>query len=167
MYRRNTLLTGLTAIAAAATSSNSTLKAEEKAAKNPEVAKIREVLKAHDDAMTSHDLSGVMAVLAPNAVIMGTGPGEVWTGEADLKTAYENFFQGFDKGEQDFTYHVIHGGLSAEMGWLAASGEVKGKKDGKELAFPMNVSVTVAKVDGAWKIATMHFSTLTGEGEVK
>lgn len=163
MNRRNSILTGLSAITAAA-ASGVALNAEEKKSDNPEVAKIREVLKAHDDATTSHDLSGVMAVLAPNAVIMGTGPGELWTGADDLKMAYGNFFQGYDKGEQNFTYYVIHGGLSAEMGWLVASGEVKGKKDGKEFAFPMNVSVTVSKSDGAWKIATMHFSTLTSQG---
>jgi ketosteroid isomerase-like protein len=151
----------------AAATSGATLNAEEKMSENPEVAKIRAVLKAHDDATTSHDLNGVMAVLGPKAVIMGTGPGELYTGEDDLKVAYEHFFQGYDKGEQDFTYYVIHGGLSGEMGWLVASGEIKGKKDGKDFAFPMNVSVTVSKVDGAWKIAAMHFSTLTGEGSVQ
>ncbi len=145
-------------MAAAAASSN--LNAEEKAVQNPELAKIREVLKAHDDATTSHDLSAVMAVLAPKAVIMGTGPGELWTGEEDLKMAYGNFFKDYDKGEQDFIYHVVNGGLSAEMGWIVASGDIKGKKDGKEFAYPMNVSATVSKVDGAWKISMMHYSTL-------
>lgn len=139
----------------------STAQAAEAKTENPELEKIRAVLKAHDEAMTSHDLEGVLAVLAPKAVIMGTGPGEVWSGAEAIKEAYQNFFTDFDKGHQDFTYHVKFGELSAAMGWLMASGEVKGKKDGKDFAFPMNLSLTASKASGEWKIAAMHFSTLT------
>ena len=45
------------------------------------------------------------------------------------------------------------------------AGNVNGKKDGKEFAFPLNLSLTVAKKDGKWLIAAMHFSTLTGDSE--
>lgn len=162
MNRRNSIITGLTAITAVA-SLTSTVKAEETKSTNPELEKIRAVLKAHDDAMTSHNLEGVLATLAPKAVIIGTGPGEVWSGPEEIKDAYEHFFQGYDKGQQDFTYHVKFGELSAEMGWLLASGEVKGKKDGKDFAFPMNLSLTASKASGEWKIAAMHFSTLTSD----
>jgi ketosteroid isomerase-like protein len=37
------------------------VRAEESKEANPEVEKIRALLKAHDGAMTSHDLKGVMA----------------------------------------------------------------------------------------------------------
>ena len=49
------------------------------------------------------------------------------------------------------------------MGWLMASGNVTAKKDGKEFAFPLNISLTVAKKSEEWRIAAMHFSTLTGD----
>ena len=68
---------------------------------NPEVEKIRALLKAHDEAMTNHDLKGVMACLTEKAAIMATGPGEIWVGPEDIKVAYEHFFEGFDKGEQN------------------------------------------------------------------
>ena len=48
------------------------------------------------------------------------------------------------------------------MGWLMAFGNVRGKKDGKDFAFPVNISLTAAKSAGDWRIAAMHFSTLTG-----
>ncbi len=160
MNRRNTLITGLAGITAAALTS--TLKAAD-AATNPDLEKIRAVLKAHDDAMTNHNIEGVLAVLAPKAVIIGTGPGEIWSGPEEIKEAYKNFFADFDKGQQDFAYHVKFGELSAEMGWLMASGEVTGKKDGKSFAFPMNISLTASKATGEWKIASMHFSTLISE----
>lgn len=166
MNRRNSIVTGL-AVISAVTGIETAAQAEETKTGNPELEKIRAVLKAHDDALTSHNLEGVLAVLAPKAVIMGTGPGEVWSGQDEIREAYTHFFADFDKGQQDFTYHVRFGELSSEMGWLVASGEVKGKKSGKEFAFPLNVSVTASKAGGDWKIASMHFSTLTSEKEAK
>jgi ketosteroid isomerase-like protein len=104
-----------------------------------------------------------MACLTEKAAIMGTGPGEIWSGPDEIKVAYEHFFEGFDKGEQKFEYQFRIGGLTSEMGWLMTAGNVNGKKDGKEFAFPLNLSLTVEKKDGKWLIAAMHFSTLTGD----
>ena len=132
-------------------------------AKNPELDGVRKLLAAHDKATTDHDLKGVMATLADDAAVMGTGPGEMWSGKDELKTAYEHFFMVYDKGEQDFTYKFMHGDLGDTMGWAMSSGTVKGKKDGKEFSYPLNISLTVTKKSGAWKIAAMHFSTLTGK----
>ena len=165
MNRRDSIITGLAAIAAV-TTLDSSAQAQDKA-DNPELDAIRALLKAHDDAMTNHDLKGVMATLTEKASIMGTGPGEMWVGPAEIKDAYEHFFQGFDKGQQEFEYKFKHGGLSSDMGWLMASGNIKAKKDGKAIEFPINVSLTVAKAGDQWKIASMHFSTLTGPDDAK
>ncbi len=165
MDRRTSIITGLTAAATLAATLSAPAEAKEKP--HPDLEKVRAILKAHDDAMTNHDLKGVMATLAPKAVIMGSGPGEFWTGDDQIKDAYEHFFQGYDKGEQDFIYHERRGGLSDDMGWMVASGEVKAKKDGKAFAFPINISMTVFRSRGTWKIQAMHFSTLTGNGDSK
>jgi ketosteroid isomerase-like protein len=157
MNRRDSILTGLAAIAAVAT-----LTPSAQAADDPKLDAIRALLKAHDEAMTNHDLKGVMATLSDKASIMGSGPGEMWVGPEEIKDAYEHFFQSYDKGQQEFEYKFKHGGLGADMGWLMASGNVKAKKDGKAVEFPLNVSLTVAKAGDQWKIASMHFSTLTG-----
>jgi hypothetical protein len=76
--------------------------------------------------------------------------------------AYEHFFEGFDKGEQKFDYQFRIGGLTPEMGWLMTDGNVNGKKDGKEFAFPRNLSLTVEKKEGKWLIAAMHFFDTDG-----
>jgi uncharacterized protein (TIGR02246 family) len=155
-------ITGLSALALGAADAQTEVSKE-----SPEVKKIRALLKAHDKAFTNHDLNGVMACLARKAAIMGTGPGEIWAGPAEIRMAYERFFEGFDKGEQDFDYHFRIGDVGTDMGWLMTSGEVTGKKNGKRIAFPLNLSLTVAKEDGNWKIAAMHFSTLTGGERVQ
>jgi uncharacterized protein (TIGR02246 family) len=162
MTRKEAIIAGAASLSALAMATHSA-RAEEAAEANPEVAKIRALLKAHDDAMTNHDLSGVMKCLTDNAAIMGTGPGEFWVGPEEIKIAYEHFFETFDKGEQDFQYQFRVGGVGADMGWLMASGNITAKKDGKEFTFPMNISLTVAKKSDDWRIAAMHFSTLTGD----
>lgn len=160
MNRRTIIAAGVAGISAAAI----TTKAEA-AADNPDLEKIKALLAAHDKAMTAHDLDGVLATLTDNVSIMGTGPGEMYTGAKQIKEAYEHFFEEADKGEQEFEYFERVGNLSSEMGWLMTSGNVMGKKGGKKMSFPLNVSLTVSKSGDAWKIAAMHFSTLTGEAE--
>ena len=108
---------------------------------NPDLDQIRTLLRAHDEAFTNHDLNGIMACLTEKAAIMGSGPGEVWSGPDEIKVAYEHFFEGFDKGEQKFEYKFKIGGVTSEMGWLMTAGNVSGKKDGKEFTFPLNLSL--------------------------
>jgi uncharacterized protein (TIGR02246 family) len=161
MNRREAIVAGVAGIAVAV-AGQPVARAETPAAEHPEVESIRALLRAHDEAFTNQDLKGVMACFAPKAAIMGTGPGEVWSGPEEIKVAYEHFFEGFDKGEQKFEYQFKIGGVTPQMGWLMTAGNVTGKKDGKDIAFPLNISMTVAKHQEKWLIAAMHFSTLTG-----
>jgi uncharacterized protein (TIGR02246 family) len=161
MTRKEAIITGVAGLSVL-TMAAPAARAEDSKEANPEVEKIRALLKAHDEAMTNHDLKGVIACFSEKAAVMGTGPGEIWVGPDAIKVAYEHFFEGFDKGEQNFEYQFKIGGVTADMGWLMASGNITGKKGAKDFAFPINISLTVAKNAGAWQIAAMHFSTLTG-----
>jgi uncharacterized protein (TIGR02246 family) len=161
MNRREAIIAGMAGITAAVAAAPKA-EAESSEGANPDLGQIRALLRTHDEAFTNHDLNGIMACLTKKAAIMGTGPGEIWSGPDEIKVAYEHFFQGFDKGEQKFEYQFKIGGVTPEMGWLMTAGNVNGKKDGKDFSFPLNLSLTVAKKDGKWLIAAMHFSTLTG-----
>jgi len=164
MNRRTAFIAGLAGVSAAAILTPTAQAAD--AAENPELEKIRALLKAHDEAMTNKDLKGVLATMTEKTAIMGTGPGEVWSGPEEIKVAYEHFFEGYDKGQQKFEYQFKIGGLGTDMGWLMASGNITWKKGGKTTEFPLNLSLTVTKAGGQWKIAAMHFSTLAA-GENK
>jgi uncharacterized protein (TIGR02246 family) len=159
MNRRKAIV-GIATITAAAAVAPTT-GAETSGEANPELDQVRALLRAHDDAFTNQDLNAVLATFTEEAAVMGSGPGEIWSGPEEIKAAYEHFFQGFDKGEQKFEYQFRIGKLSSEMGWMMTSGNVNGKKAGKDFAFPLNLSLTVEKKDGKWLIAAMHFSTLT------
>src|SRR5262245_24089824 len=162
MNRRSIVagLTGLTAVAAL----GAAVEAQEAEAPNPKLDELRALLKAHDDAMSNQDVKGVLAVFVPKPVVLGTGPGEIWSGPEEVAAAYQEMFKGFDKGEEKCDYQYTLGDVSGDSGWLAASGNVACNKDGKDAEFPMNVLLTATKVDGKWRIAAMHFSTLT-DGE--
>jgi uncharacterized protein (TIGR02246 family) len=155
MNRREAIMAGLVSIAATLPT---VMNAE--ASENPEIESIRALLKAHDEAFTNHNLDRVMACLTEKAAIMGTGPGEIWSGPDEIKDAYEHFFQGFDQGKQKYEYQFKIGAVGTDMGWLMTSGNVTGKKAGKEFTYPINLSITVAKSADKWLIAAMHFSTL-------
>jgi uncharacterized protein (TIGR02246 family) len=156
--RRHAILTGLAGATAVAALSPAASAQDS----NPELESARALLKSHDDAFKNQNLDGVLATFARKAAVIGTGPGEIWSGPEEIKAAYENFFKGFDKGSQEFDYHFRLGGLQGDAGWLATSGNIKGKKDGKDFEFPINVTITIVKEDGAWRIAAFHFSTLAG-----
>jgi ketosteroid isomerase-like protein len=161
MNRKEAIIAGVASLTAAVALAP-TADAQASEGANPDLDQIRTLLRAHDEAFTNHDLNGIMACLTEKAAIMGTGPGEVWSGPDEIKVAYEHFFEDFDKGEQKFEYQFKIGGVTSEMGWLMTAGNMNGKKEGKEFTFPLNLSLTVAKKGGEWRIAAMHFSTLTG-----
>jgi ketosteroid isomerase-like protein len=164
MNRREAILAGVTGIAAAVAVPSAGI-AQASEGGSPELEPIRALLEAYDKAFTNHDLDGVMACMSAKAAILGTGPGEIWSGPDEIKVAHEHFFDGFDKGEQHFDYEFSLGGVLSETGWMLTSGNVSGKKDGNEFGFPLNVSLTVTKETGNWLILIMHFSILASQNE--
>ena len=161
MNRRNAIAAGVAGLSAIALTQAGA--AETTQVDKSELENIKKLLQAHDDAMSKHDLKGVLATLVDHAAVMGTGPGEMWQGKDELKVAYQHFFMTHDKGDQDYKPSFRVGGLTTKMGWLMTSGNVEGKRKGKAFAYPLNISLTVEKADGVWKINAMHFSTLTNK----
>jgi uncharacterized protein (TIGR02246 family) len=137
--------------------------AESSQAADPELDQVRALLQAHNEAFSNHDMGGVLACFTEEAAIMGSGPGEIWSGPDEIKAAYQHFFTIFDKGSQKFEHQFRIGGLTSEMGWTMTAGDVTAKNEGKDFSFPLNLSLTVAKNEGKWLIAAMHFSTLTSD----
>ena len=134
-------------------------------AQNPELEPLRALLKAYDTAFTNQDLNAVMATMSEKAAIMGSGPGEIWSGADEIKAAHQKLFEGFDARQQSFDYEFNVGQVMADSGWMLTSGNVTGKKGGEEFTFPVNISLTATKQGGKWLIAAMHFSTVTDEPE--
>jgi len=162
MNRRDVVIGGVAGIAAAV-AVPIVAKAEEATAEDTELDPIRALLDAYDTAFSNHDLDGVLASFSAKAAIMGTGPGEIWSGPDEIRAAHQRFFDGFDYGEQSFEYEYSIGEVKPDQGWawMLTSGNVEGKKGGEDFSFPVNVSLTASKDGGKWLITTLHFSTFT------
>jgi len=151
---------GATAMSASAEQSDAMSKTERP--QNKEIPEIRALLNAHDTAFTNHDLEGVLATYADGdaIVLMGTGPGELWSGKEEIKGAYAEMFKGFDKGQQNFEYKFRTGGIHDPSAWLTTAGVVKLKHEGKDHEFVLNLSLVLEKKGDAWKIVSLHYSNL-------
>jgi ketosteroid isomerase-like protein len=165
MNRKEAIMGLATIAAAAAVPSIARAQTPEPEAENPELEPMRALLKAYDTAFTNHDLDGVMATMSDKASIMGSGPGEIWSGPDEIKAAHQKLFEGFDAKQQSFDYEFNIGQVASDAGWMLTSGNVTGSKGGKEFTFPINISVAATKQGGKWLIAAMHFSTVTDEPE--
>ena len=84
MNRREATITGVVGMAAAVAAAP-TADAQASEGSNPDLDQIRALLKAHDEALTNQDLNGVLACFTEKAAIMGSGPGEIWSGPDEIK----------------------------------------------------------------------------------
>jgi ketosteroid isomerase-like protein len=166
MNRREAVIAGMTSLAAAVgVASAADEQTSDAEAESPELEPLRTLLNAYLTVFNNQDLEGVLATMSDKAAIMGTGPGEVWSGPDELKAAYRYFFEGFDMGQQTFDYEFSLGQITGDSGWLMTSGNVGGTKDGKDFTFPVNLSVVASKAGDKWVINAMHFSILSGESD--
>lgn len=164
MNRTEAIVAGVAGIAAAIAAPTAA-EAEESQNDNPELDPIRALLDTYDGAFTNHDLDGVMACFSEKAAVMGTGPGEIWSGPDEIKAAHQRFFEGFDYGEQKFDYEFSLGEVKPDAGsaWMLTSGNVTGKSNGEDFSFPVNVSLSASKDGGKWVFTALHFSTFTDQ----
>ncbi|MCE5335966.1 MAG: nuclear transport factor 2 family protein [Desulfobacteraceae bacterium] len=130
-------------------------------------ANIKAVIQKHNQALNSHDLKAVMETYAtgPNAVLVGTGPGEFYMGEEAIGGAYNQFFTRFEPNTLHFKLDTIATGSRNGVAWFAASTSIEGsvQNEKKERAF--NISGTLEKVKGKWRIVSLHFSRLGVEAQ--
>jgi len=135
---------------------------ERKAGPAAEVDALQALLDSHDRAFSAHDIKGVLALFAPRATILGTGPGEIWSGPAEIKDAYEHFFSDFDAGKQQVEVLWHDGHVLGRMAWLMSVTKVTMTKGAATSEVGINVSVVFERSAGSWLIRAMHFSNLTG-----
>ena len=129
-----------------------------------DVAEIKAMIAKHDQALNEKDMDAVMDLFAPGdgTVMMGTGPGEKWVGQAEIKDAYTHFFGDFDKGTLAHECFWKAGEANGDMAWAAAMCKMTDSMKGKKREYGLNVSAAFVRQDGKWLFRMMHFSNLTG-----
>lgn len=125
------------------------------------LAPLQALVDQHNKAFTAQDLNGVLAAFSPKAILMGTVPGEMWTGHAEISDAYRHYFQDFDKGKQSFENLFAHGRIVGGAAWMVGVSKVTMHKSGKKTEFGANFSLAFEQVGGKWLIQSMHVSNKT------
>jgi uncharacterized protein (TIGR02246 family) len=133
------------------------------AQESQDVDGIRKLMRQHDAALNAQDLDAVMADYASDGdvVLMGSGPGEFWQGREAIAETYRKFFEDFDPGSLTVTCPWSDAGVDGTAGWFAASCLVGDVLDGATREYVLNVSASLAKESGDWRLRSLHASNLT------
>jgi uncharacterized protein (TIGR02246 family) len=126
------------------------------------LAGVRAILQDYVTAFQAKDIDGLMAVFAdaPNTVMMGTGPDEIWLGKDDIQMAHYAFFAGFEKESSERT--LVSVGADGDVAWLTGYIVVTQKGVNNKDTFQVNLSMVLKQIEETWYITAMHFSNLTG-----
>jgi len=158
---RREVIAAMSGAAAFAAAALAHAQAKPAAPANPEVEKLKAMLDSYNKAFSAQDLSGVLKHFTPDAVVMGTGPGEIWGGREEIGNAYKNFFQVFDKGKQSAERLFVDGNVVGGMAWLLAMNKMTVVKGDKTSEFGLNISLVFERQgSGEWQIRILHFSNV-------
>jgi ketosteroid isomerase-like protein len=129
------------------------------------MAEVKAVMEQHNKAFNAQDLKGVMTTYAsgPNTVLMGTGPGEAYVGEQGVAGAYHQFFTRFQPNALSFKYDWITAGSKGNIAWFAVTTTMSMTVSNEQKERAFNMSGTLQKERGQWRIVSMHFSRLGAE----
>jgi uncharacterized protein (TIGR02246 family) len=120
------------------------------------VAEIKEVVEKRHKAFGEKDTETLLSLFAPNMIIMGTGPGDRWVGEEEIKKAHAKFFENFDSLNIHCTWMSI--GTKGDVARLTAMCQVTSYLKNEKTEFPVNWSAVLEKQEGKWLFVTSHFS---------
>lgn len=125
------------------------------------MTEIEQMLKAHGEAFDKKDLDAVMGFYAPEAVLMGTGPGERYEGTEEIKEAHRHFFESFDKQTSVPTWHKF--GIKGDVAWGLVMKHYTAYHKNMKNEYALNWSTAIEKQNGKWVFVSVHFSNLVCE----
>ena len=125
------------------------------------VEALKALFDTYHKAFSAHDLPAVIKLFSPDAVMIGTGPGEIWGGPEEIGTAHKNFFQLFDPGKQKQQAEFRDGHVLGDMAWLVAMSNVSLTKGVTTTEFGLNASAVFERTGGEWLIRVLHLSNVT------
>jgi len=124
-------------------------------------AELKAFLKQYRKAFNAKDVDAVVAMYAPDAVLMGTGPGELYEGSDAIRMAHIEFFKSFDK--EEYAIDWIKTGAKADIAWIAASVKFTSHLKDKKAEFLIHSTSVLEKRDDKWLFVVRHISNLVSD----
>jgi len=122
------------------------------------MAELVESYKSYIQAFNNKDVDAVMGFYAPDAILMGTGPGERYEGAEGIRDAHLHFFGTYDKQTSELTWHKVW--VKGDVVWLMTMEQFTAYYKNVKNEFAINSSVVMEKRNGKWVIVSLHFSNL-------
>ncbi len=121
-------------------------------------AAVMEVMNRYIETYAKRDLSGALALFAPDddTVIIGTGGDEKRIGMAEIKAQLERDFGQSESATMEFTWHSVS--VSGSIAWLAADCIAHIKTGGKKMKLPLRSTIVLEKRSSQWLIVQFHAS---------
>ncbi len=124
-------------------------------------AEFKAFLDQYRKAFSAKDADAVVAMYAPDAVLMGTGPGELYEGTDAIRNAHIEFFKSFDKEERTIEWMKV--GTEGKVAWVVASMKFTSYMKDKKAEFLIHATTVLEKRDGKWLIIVRHISNLVSD----
>ena len=121
-------------------------------------AELTQMLSSYSEAFNKKDVDAVMAFYTPDAVLMGTGPGERYDGPEGIREAYLQFVQSYDKQTSERTWLKVW--ANGDVAWGMTMVQYTTYNKNVKSEFAVNNSVVLEKRNGKWLFVSHHFSTL-------
>ena len=123
---------------------------------------IRALFESYIAAFDAKDIDRVMAAFAdaPNTVMMGTGPDEIWLGKENIRAAHMAFMASGKKATSEKT--IVSLGANDNVEWASGFILMTQKLENRDNSYQLNLSMVFERTEGKWYITAMHFSNLTG-----
>lgn len=122
---------------------------------------ISDVVKKYQQVFQEKNLDAIMEFFTEDAVLLGTGPGERYVGQEEIRNAYQHYFDSFDKEEGTVTWYQA--GSQGSVVWVAGMSNINTYFKNKKTEFALNWTFVLEKKDGAWKIVQRHISNISCE----
>ncbi len=119
------------------------------------------IIIEHTQAFDSKSFDKALSFYDENAIIMGTGQGELYIGKEAISNAMKQFFSNFDKEEREVTFRQVK--VNGDVAWTISSMTITAIHEGKKSTYDLNLSRVLEKKDGKWLCVAEHFSNLVGD----
>ncbi len=130
------------------------------------VEEVQEMLAKHDKALNDQNIDAVMDTFSsdPKVVMLGTGQGERFTGQDNIKNAYLEIFKDYEKGTliTNCDWKTGDAEANGNIAWMAATCQAKDSMKGKTREYVLNVTAAVVKENAVWRFIMLHMSNAPG-----
>jgi uncharacterized protein (TIGR02246 family) len=124
-------------------------------------AEVFAALQAYGKAIGEKNVDACMAAYAPGlgTIMLGTGPGERWVGDEEIREAHTHILGAFDKESSMSTWKLLR--IKDDIAWGASQRAVTSYYKNQKKEFYLNISAVLMKQDGKWRIVLFHYSNVT------